>query len=202
MKPDEAMKGVFKLHGHESPGTAVGAFMTEYAAELLGKLYGIDIKNDETAKNIYAAAETDVCLPDSIQVMTHCTIGNGKLRVLGWGKFALTLYYYNKHEGGDKNNGKGVRVRIITGEEKQKKYRDFYDWFLKRKSKHELPKERVIEDIKRAKREILDYQEVRVKGSGSVKFAIMFCEKCGEPCPKADNGLCRGCISQKYYTTK
>jgi formylmethanofuran dehydrogenase subunit E len=36
--------------------------------------------------------ETIVCLPDAVQLLTPCTIGNGFLQVLDWGKFALTAY--------------------------------------------------------------------------------------------------------------
>jgi len=37
-------------------------------------------------------SETVVCLPDAVQLLTPCTIGNGFLQVLDWGKFALTAY--------------------------------------------------------------------------------------------------------------
>lgn len=196
---NNVIEEVFHLHGHESPGTAIGAFITDYAIELMNKIYGIDIKNEETRENIYAIAETNVCLPDSIQMMTHCTIGNGKLKVYNYGRFAATIYYYNKYDSNDKNNGLGVRVRVITGKYVQDKYRDFYDWFLKRKSKQELPKARVISDIKNAKRDILDYQKIFVRHRKNRKFKIMFCKKCNEPCPNDDKGICKGCLGKQYY---
>ena len=46
--------------------------------------------------------ETVVCLPDAVQLLTPCTIGNGFLQILDWGKFALTGY--------DRETLAGVRV--------------------------------------------------------------------------------------------
>jgi formylmethanofuran dehydrogenase subunit E len=47
-----------------------------------------------------AIAETGHCLPDAIQLLTPCTVGNGWLKVRDLGRFALALY--------DKQSGEGV----------------------------------------------------------------------------------------------
>ena len=51
-----------------------------------------------------AICETRNCLPDAVQLLTPCTIGNGWLKVVNVGRFALTLY--------DKYQGEGVRVYL------------------------------------------------------------------------------------------
>ena len=49
-----------------------------------------------------ALCETNKCLPDAVQLLTPCTIGNGWLGVQDWGRFALALYH--------KETGTGIRV--------------------------------------------------------------------------------------------
>jgi formylmethanofuran dehydrogenase subunit E len=51
-----------------------------------------------------AVAETRACLPDAVQLLTSCTIGNGWLKVLNLGRFALSLY--------DKYQVEGIRVNL------------------------------------------------------------------------------------------
>ena len=196
----KSMKEIFKFHGRESPGTAVGAFMADFAVELMNKFYKIDVTDNKVHKHIYCVVETDMCLPDSAQIITGCTTGNKKLKVMNHNKFAITLYYWDWNDTDNRDKGFGVRVYIDTCEEKQNKYKNFYDWFLKRKSKKELPKDLVMKDITSANRDILKYKKVMVKCSRNNKFRIMFCKICGEPCPVNDSGICRGCSGEEYYT--
>lgn len=51
-----------------------------------------------------AVSKTRNCLPDAIQLLTPCTIGNGWMRILHLGRYALSLY--------DKKSGEGVRVFV------------------------------------------------------------------------------------------
>ena len=70
-----------EFHSYLSPGLVVGIFMVDLAKEILGPCDLID-----------AVVETKACVPDAIQLMTHCTYGNGWMVVKDWGKMALTLY--------------------------------------------------------------------------------------------------------------
>jgi formylmethanofuran dehydrogenase subunit E len=70
-----------EFHGYRSPGILLGALMVEAALEEVG-----------TTPYLNVVSETIVCLPDAVQLLTPCTIGNGFLQVLDWGKFALTAY--------------------------------------------------------------------------------------------------------------
>jgi formylmethanofuran dehydrogenase subunit E len=71
-----------QFHTAPAPGILIGSFMVDYALELLGAF------SDE---KLFAVCETPKCLPDMLQVITHSTTGNGRLKVLPIGKFALTV---------------------------------------------------------------------------------------------------------------
>ena len=79
--PQEFVEEVLKFHGHAAPGVIIGGFMVEIARNALPKDTIFD-----------AFSETTQCLPDAIQMLTPCTIGNGWLRILNFGIYALSLY--------------------------------------------------------------------------------------------------------------
>jgi formylmethanofuran dehydrogenase subunit E len=70
-----------EFHGYRSPGLLLGGMMVDVALRELGPTPYLNV-----------VTETVVCLPDAVQLLTPCTIGNGFLQVLDWGKFALTSY--------------------------------------------------------------------------------------------------------------
>ena len=74
-----------------------------------------------------AVCETRNCLPDAVQLLTPCTIGNGWLKVVNVGRFALNLY--------DKYEGKGVRV--FMDPVKVADWPEINTWYLKLKPKKE-----------------------------------------------------------------
>ena len=74
-----------------------------------------------------AVCETRNCLPDAIQLLTPCTIGNGWLKVVNVGRFALSLY--------DKYEGEGVRVFLDPV--KVADWPEINNWYLKLKPKKE-----------------------------------------------------------------
>ncbi len=178
----ENLSKVFEFHGHKSPGTAMGVFMVDYAIELMNNL----IKNRNVELN--AVVETIPCLTDAVQIITGCTIGNEKMHVVDYGRFALTLY--------DKKTGIGIRVKLDV--EKTKGYKNLHDWFLKRKPKRDLPKELVIGDIINARRDVLSYEMVRVKIKEE-KLPVRFCSKCKEPFSSNNGGICKYCGGEGYY---
>ena len=106
------------FHGGNAPGLIIGGFMVNLAVKTLpkGKLYD-------------AICETPLCLPDAVQLMTPCTIGNGWLTVLNFGRFAVTLY--------EKYTGVGVRVFLDSA--KLKKYSEVYAWYFKLNRKINIP---------------------------------------------------------------
>ena len=78
----EAINRCVVFHTSPAPGVLIGAFMVDYAMELLG------VTPDQ---KIYGVCETPKCLPDALQVIAHCTTGNNRLKIVPIGKFAITL---------------------------------------------------------------------------------------------------------------
>ena len=80
-----------EFHGYRSPGMLIGGVMIENGMTQLGHTPYLNV-----------VCETVVCLPDAVQLLTPCTLGNGFLQVLDWGKFSLTAY--------DRQSLEGVRI--------------------------------------------------------------------------------------------
>ncbi|MGD0277575.1 MAG: formylmethanofuran dehydrogenase subunit E family protein, partial [Syntrophales bacterium] len=93
---EEYIRLVKSFHGNLAPGLVIGGFIVDLA-----------LKNLPDGEFFDALCETSVCLPDAVQLLTPCTIGNGWLRVFDFGRFAVTLY--------EKYNGQGIRVYLDTG---------------------------------------------------------------------------------------
>ena len=178
---EDYMHLVKSFHGNIAPGLIIGGFMVDLAMkELPG-----DILFD-------AISETQTCLPDAIQLLTPCTIGNGWLKVMDFGRYALCLY--------DKYQGNGVRVFMDT--EKLKGWPEINTWFFKLKPKKEqdpiILRDRIID----AGPDILTIQHVTVddvflgkKGKG----AIATCPSCGEAYPAKDGVTCLACQGNSPY---
>ena len=105
---EEFMEEARAFHGYPAPGLIIGGYMVELAKRHMpeGVLYD-------------AVSETAHCLPDAVQLLTPCTFGNGWLRVLPFGIYAVTLY--------DKATGEGVRVELDN--DKLEPYDAIRSWF-------------------------------------------------------------------------
>jgi len=88
---DEHSNIVKSFHDSVAPGVMIGGYMVDLAYHYLTKngLYNV-------------IRETEKCLPDAVQLLTSCTIGNQRLKIIDVGHYALTFY--------EKNTGIGVRV--------------------------------------------------------------------------------------------
>ncbi|SDN76106.1 formylmethanofuran dehydrogenase subunit E [Desulfonauticus submarinus] len=172
---------VREFHGSPAPGIFLGAVMVKKAKSLLSP----DILFD-------AICESAKCLPDAVQLLTPCTIGNGWLKIFHLGRYALTLY--------DKYSGEGVRVFVDT--EKLDSAPIIKEWFFKLKPKQEQNLEEILNEIMEKGEEILSWQKVKVhldlvakkKRSG---FAV--CPLCKEAYPAADGSICRACQGESPY---
>lgn len=139
-----------------------------------------------------AFCETDKCLPDAIQLLTPCTVGNGWLRVLDFGRFALCLY--------DKRTGAGVRVYLDA--HKIKAYPEIEAWFFKLKPKKLQDHALLLAEIQQAAESIYSLQHIQVldpylKANRIGKRSI--CKRCGEAYPARHGVLCRACQGQAPY---
>ncbi len=178
---DEFIELVRNFHGSPAPGIIIGGMMVDMARENLPPDTIFD-----------AIAETPKCLPDSVQLLTLCTIGNGWLKVINLGRYALTLY--------DKYNGQGVRVFIDL--EKLKQWPEIHDWLLKLKPKKEQSFELLMSQIKEAGHGMFSARPIQVdlRQLSSKKMAkIVVCPICQEPFPGDDGAACRGCHGDSPY---
>jgi formylmethanofuran dehydrogenase subunit E len=175
-----------EFHTYPAPGVLIGAFMVDYALELLGvtpdrKLYGI--------------CETPKCLPDALQVIARCTTGNNRLKVVPIGKFAITLNAPSEHE-----TAEAVRVFVDLG--KLKKYPTIDAWYANSPAydKHTM-KERLQGEIFHAGRNILSSERVMVPVRKKKKWSSVTCPCCGETVPDylIEGDCCGACGSMKYY---
>lgn len=178
---DEYIHVVKSFHGDMNPGLAIGGFMVDLAMKHLppGEFYE-------------AISETAVCLPDAIQLLTSCTVGNGWLKVFEFGRFALTLY--------EKNGGEGIRVYLDT--KKLVKWPEIHAWFFKRKPKEDKSLFAILDQIKEAGGEILSLQKVRVDpGALQRRYlgAVAVCPDCGEAYPVRDGDRCKACGGESPY---
>lgn len=91
---EEYLKVVESFHGYAAPGLLVGGFM-------------VDLAMNRTPKGVLldAICETPSCLPDAIQLLTPCTVGNSWLKILNLGRFALSLYEKYSGRGGQGFSG-------------------------------------------------------------------------------------------------
>ncbi len=170
-----------QFHGYPAPGLLIGGYMVERAKAALpeGTLFE-------------AIVETPKCLPDAIQLLTLCSTGNGWMRVINLGRYALALY--------DKYTGQGIRVHLHVPALEQ--WPHIRGWFLKRIPKAEQDTETLFREIQTAGDTIVAQQPITV----SRRFlehrpmsAIAVCPLCHEAYPERDGALCRGCQGEAPY---
>ncbi len=178
---EEYLGLVKSFHGATAPGVILGGFMVELA------------KNDIPEGVLFeAVSETRSCLPDAIQLLTPCTIGNGWLKVLNMGRYALSLY--------DKYSGEGTRVFVDP--KKLHAWPELEAWLFKLKSKAEQDLETLLDEIRRAGTGVLSVEPVRIRSSylkKQGKGGIGNCPLCGEPYPARDGAICRACQGEAPY---
>ena len=172
-----------EFHGFAAPGIMLGGFMVELAYRHLPEEGLFD-----------SISETGKCLPDAIQILTPCSVGNGWLRIMDIGRYALTMY--------DKHSGEGVRVYVDTA--RLDDWPAIKDWFLNLKPKREQDTGQLLDEIKAAGTDICGYRKIKVKLpllSDGRNPAYAICSKCGESHPADDGDLCLGCQGKLPYSS-
>jgi formylmethanofuran dehydrogenase subunit E len=169
------------FHGNVAPGLVIGGFMVDLAQRRLpaGLLFD-------------AICETRNCLPDAVQLLTPCTIGNGWLKVINLGRFAVILY--------DKYEGEGVRVWLDPA--KVADWPEINNWYLKVTSKAEQDKELLLAQIKEAGPGLLSWRPVKIRPpllTRKRRGRIVLCPLCREAYPAQDGGICRACQGEVPY---
>jgi formylmethanofuran dehydrogenase subunit E len=180
---EEFLKLVQSFHGYPAPGVVVGGIMVEAAKRRLpaGVLFD-------------AIAETRNCLPDAIQILTPCTIGNGWLQVINVGRYALTLF--------DKAQGSGVRVFLDPA--KVARWPEIEAWYLKLRPKKEQDSQQLLTEIQEAGEDLLGWEVVQLRSQFLGKRSrgsMVICPLCREAYPAKDGGICRACQGGVPYQT-
>ena len=169
------------FHGYAAPGLLIGGYMVERAKRGIpdGTLFE-------------AVVESPKCLPDAVQLLTLCSIGNGWMKIHNLGRYALSLF--------DKHTGEGVRVSLDP--EKMAAWPEIRAWFFKEKPKAEQDVARLEAEIEQAGDSYCKAEAVTVKrrflGHRHMK-AIACCSLCGEAYPAGDGPVCRGCQGEAPY---
>jgi len=178
---DEYIQLVKSFHGDMAPGLVIGGFMVDLA-----------MKNLPPGEFYDAICETAVCLPDSVQLLTPCTTGNGWLKVLEFGRFALTLY--------EKYGGEGVRVYLDT--EKLERWPEIKSWLFKLRPENDQELPAILDQIRKAGDAILSLQKVKVdpKTLRRPKLgSVAVCPVCKEAYPVRDGDQCIACRGNSPY---
>jgi formylmethanofuran dehydrogenase subunit E len=175
------LERVKDFHGFPAPGVILGGIMVEAARRQIpsGVLFN-------------AISETNKCLPDAIQLLTPCTIGNGWLKVYSFDRFALSLY--------DKDTGKGVRV--ILDIDRMEAWPEIKTWYFKLKSKDEVELSDLLDSIARGGEALCSVRPVQLRPVLLEKVKRgprAVCPRCREGYPANDQGLCLACQGQSPY---
>jgi formylmethanofuran dehydrogenase subunit E len=180
---EEFKRKTAAFHGYAAPGVLLGGYMVEMARRSLpeGTLFE-------------ALVETGKCLPDAVQILTACSAGNNRLKVLDFGRYALSLY--------DKNTGIGFRVHVDA--QKIRSYPELGAWFLKLKPKKEQDEEELLREIESAGEKVCSITPVRVSPrflGHAPPSGIALCPRCGEAFPATDGSICRACQGESPYVS-
>lgn len=171
-----------RFHGYAAPGLLLGGYMVALAKRHLP---------EDTL--FEAISETRKCLPDAVQLLSLCSMGNNWVKVRDIGRYAVTLY--------DKYTGKGVRVSVDM--KKLEAFPEFYSWLMKKKPKKDQDEAELLREIEEAGDSICRVEDVTVDGSllgHAPSGAVGICPVCGEGYPLKDGPICRGCQGERYYT--
>ncbi|MEW6719933.1 MAG: FmdE family protein [Thermodesulfobacteriota bacterium] len=178
---EEFAERVKNFHGHASPGVILGGIMVQ---EALGRLPEGTVFN--------AICETRFRLPDAVQMLTPCTAGNGRLRVLDFGRFALCLF--------DRTGGEGIRVFLDP--RKAASRNNVMKWYFEEAQEQEREDESLLAVIREAGTRLIETSPVKLKPrffDGKRKGGMSACPLCGERFLSLDGAFCRACQGETPY---
>jgi formylmethanofuran dehydrogenase subunit E len=179
---DEYLKIAKEFHGYDMPGLIVGGFMVDLA-----------LKNPPEGEVFDFLCETSQCLPDAVQLLTPCTMGNGWLKVAYTSRFAIIIY--------NKYTGEGARVYIDPA--KLDRWKEIKAWYLKEKDKKEQNPKKVFEQLLEAGSDYMSVMKVKVKEAYLAKEKkpkpVAACPSCNEYYLKKFGDKCPACSGNAPY---
>jgi formylmethanofuran dehydrogenase subunit E len=170
------------FHGYPAPGLLIGGYMVEAARSRL-----------EPGILFEALVETPKRLPDAVQLLTLCSEGNQRMKVINLGRYALTLF--------DKYSGLGFRAHLDV--DQLDPWPQIRGWFLKLTAKDQQNPRMLDQEIEMAGDTICTVKRVRVAPGfmgRSHMSSIVRCPVCLEAYPAGDGAVCRGCQGEAPYT--
>lgn len=173
-----------EFHGYPAPGLVFGGYMVAMAQRAL--------PGDTLFE---ALVETKKCLPDAVQLLTLCSLGNNWMKVINLGRYAVSLY--------DKYTGEGFRVHPAL--DRLGPYPQIRAWLLKTIPKKEQDSQELFRELERDGDSVLDMRPVRIDArllGHSSMGDIAACSRCGEAYPADDGECCLGCLGGAPYTLR
>lgn len=82
---EEDLQAAAAYHGHLCAGMFIGVRMARYALKLLG------IEEPLQFRDLIVYVEIDRCASDAVCVVTGCTLGRKRLKLVNYGKMAATF---------------------------------------------------------------------------------------------------------------
>jgi len=167
-------------HGHICSGQVLGIRMALLGLKLL------NLNPDDNLYDLVIFLETDRCVADAVYVATGVTVGKRRIKMLGYGKTAMSFL--------DLKSGRAFRIHVRTAD----------------RPPHDVPKaEQVAFWKKYADEDIFGWQEVRIKlPDGELPgppISVQVCQNCGEDvldCKEVVKDglvLCLACAEGAYY---
>lgn len=175
-----------EFHTYPAPGLIMGAFMVDWAMEGLHATPG---------EKLFAVAETRKCLPDALQVIARCTIGNNRLRVLNSGRFAIAM-----NRPSTAKTSEGVRVAVDAAQ--LEAFPTLRAWFMHdRAFDKRAMAGSLFDEILGGGRRYLSLERVQIHFDPRKDWSAGRCDCCGEPVPNTllRDGVCSTCGDQRYY---
>lgn len=175
----EDVEKAVAYHGHLCGGQILGVRMARKGLEVMG-LAG---KWGEELRDLIVILEADRCMADAAYAVTGCTIGRRRVKVMPYGKTAMSFL--------DLNTGKAVRV-------------------FAKKSARPGPDDDLMEFwSKLSDDEIIGWQEVEIKlppeDLPGKPIGTVNCQECGDDIMDRrevlvdGRTLCKACAGQAYY---
>jgi len=172
-----------EFHGGRSPGMLVGAVLLDAA---MAKM--------KNTRELGVVAETINCLPDAVQLLTPCTVGNGWLRIFNWSKFAITAY--------DRMNFKGVRAWLVA--EAIPDWPAVHQWFNRPDPLKGMPPfDELAESFLAGRHALVDTSETLIldnKLTDDRPKETGLCPDCRESYPLSWGDRCPACQGMAYYS--
>lgn len=199
---ENTLKELISFRRGAEPGVAYGLKMVQAAKDFL-KI------RDLKKADLYVIAETSRCLPDAIEFLMGCTVGNGRLLIKDYGKMAASFI--------DLNTKRAVRVTVIPEFQRKDIAHSKRSVSLRQQRKFGKIKthhaRHALEILKIPAKELLRVHKIKLTEpvpTMGPPTKIVFCEKCGESIreekARVQDGkiLCLACAGEEkpYFKPK